>query len=487
MTELCDLPAVDLRRMIGSKEISPVELFDSCARRIGEANPALNAMVEMRLDAARAEAEEAERAVIDGEDLGPLHGLPVAIKENADVAGLRTTRGSLLYKDKMAERDCGMVATVRMNGGIVIGKTNVPELTNGLTTDNPVYGLTRNAHDPERTCAGSSGGAGVALAASMVPLATGGDTGGSIRGPADVSGVWGLRPTSGLVPDETRPLGWSNMSVLGPMARSAADTRLLLQGMIATDSVDPLSAPIDMALIEEGRPADLGRLRVAVSPDLGSVELADGVRETFERKVALFGSAFTRCDWAHPDMGEIHRAYLNLRSLVHLTRYPPEQQTAENLRHLTPQARTDLRRGHALTATDIGWAHKEHTRVFRAFQEFFEDYDLLITPGRARPFYTLDDIATRNEKMVADEEAERRPLYGDKANINAPITMMGHPVLAAPAGRGPHGLPFGLQVIGPYRHDAMLLDVGLALDALFSASTDLARPVADLERFAQAA
>ncbi len=485
MTELCDLSAVDLRDKIGRKEISPVELFDSCAGRIAQANPALNAMVEMRLDDARREAETAEQAVLDGEELGPLHGLPVAIKEASDVAGLRTTRGSTLYADNVAAEDCGMVATIRANGGVIIGKTNVPELTNGLTTDNPVYGLTRNPHDLERTCAGSSGGAGVVLAASMVPLANGGDTGGSIRGPADVSGIWGLRPTSGLVPDEGRPLGWSNMTVLGPMARSAADTRLFMQGMIDADSRDPFSGQIDPALLEEGRPADLGSLRVAVSADLGMVDLADGIADTFKQKVGLFADAFNLCEAADPDMGEIHRAYLNLRSMVHLTRYPPEHQTPENLSKLTPQARTDLRRGRGMTASDIAWAHKEHTRVFRNFQRFFEDFDLLITPGRARPFYTLDDIAKRNARMLAEEDAETRALYGDQGNINSPITMMGHPVLAVPAGRGPEGLPFGLQVIGPYRGDAMLLDIGLALEGLFNGNPALARPLPDLDALAE--
>ena len=195
--ELCDFDATALREMIGAGQASPLEVLDSCIERIEAVNPALNAMVELCLDSARDEAKRAETTIATGATLGRLFGLPIAVKEAEDVEGLRSTKGSPLFANVIAERDCAMVATIRAAGGIIVGKTNVPTLTNGLTTENPIYGLTRNPFDLERTCAGSSGGAGVALAVRMEPLATGSDLGGSIRGPAAVSGIVGLRPTAG--------------------------------------------------------------------------------------------------------------------------------------------------------------------------------------------------------------------------------------------------------------------------------------------------
>ena len=477
MTELCDLDATTLRGLIGARQASPLEVLDSCIARIEAVNPALNAMVEMQLDVAREDAKRAEAIT----DPGPLHGLPVAVKEAEDVAGLRTTKGSPLYADVVAERDCAMVASIRAAGGIIVGKTNVPPLTNGLTTDNPIYGLTRNPFDLERTCAGSSGGAGVALAARMVPLATGSDLGGSIRGPASVSGIVGLRPTAGLVPSEGKPMGWNGMSVLGPMARTVDDTRLFLQGMMSDDCRDPLSGPVDPALREPAVPVDLSGLRIAVSPDLGVVTAIDDCRATFRSKVAQFSSAFAACNWTEPDMAGIHEAYLQLRSMVQLTRY------AEHLSDrsgLTPQVRTDLRRGDAMTAQDAADAMAVQTKVFRRFQTFFQDYDLLITPGRTLPNYTLAEIDGANARMVSEEAQEKNDLWAGRGNITAPITMMGHPAVTLPAGKDPQGLPFGVQIVGPYRGDNFLLGACQALEAYFQTKRDLMRPLADVTAYA---
>lgn len=479
MTELCELDATALRALIGARQVSPVELLDSCIARIEATNPTLNAMVEMCLDRARDEARQAEKAVGPDVSLGPLHGLPVAIKEAENVAGLRSTKGSPIYADVVAEADCRMVTAIREAGGIIVGKTNVPTLTNGLTTDNPVYGPTLNPFSLDRTCAGSSGGAGVALAARMVPLATGSDTGGSIRGPASVCGVAGLRPSPGLVPSEERPQGWSVMTVLGPMARSVADTRLFLQGMMAQDRRDPLSGPIDPALRGPGEAVDLSRLRVAVSDDLGGVvEATDDARATFRSKVAQFASAFRSCDQAAPDMAGIHEVYLKQRAMVHMTRYPPAHLADPS--GLTPQARTDLRRGAALSARDAAEALSEHTSIYRRFQAFFDEFDILITPGRTLPFYTLDEIDAANARLAEQEAAGTNDLWSGRGNINAPITMMGHPALTMPAGKDHMGLPFGIQVVGPYRGDDFLLGVCQALEEIFATRRDLMRPIADV-------
>ncbi|HKX09084.1 MAG TPA: amidase family protein, partial [Stellaceae bacterium] len=257
MTELCDLSAVELRRLIGRKSISPVELLASCLKRIEAVNPALNAITATAIDRAKSEAKAAEKAVLAGDDLGPLHGLPIGIKDLNETGGLKTTWGSPIYKDYVPEKDERMVAAVRRAGAIVVGKTNVPEFGAGANTNNPVWGPTGNPFDPARICGGSSGGSAVALATSMLPTCTGSDTGGSLRIPAAFCGVVGFRPSAGLVATERCPLGWTPISVLGPMGRSVADTCLLYATQIGQHDSDPLSFPLEAHAYAEPWPVDL--------------------------------------------------------------------------------------------------------------------------------------------------------------------------------------------------------------------------------------
>jgi amidase len=211
VTDLCDMSAVDLRRLIGRGDISPVELLDSCLDRIARINPAVNAVVALDTERARAAARRAEAAVRVGEPLGPLHGIPVGIKDTEDTAGLRTTYGSPIHADDVPAWDLGLVARLREAGAIVLAKTNTPEFAAGANTRNTVYGATGNAFDPTRSAAGSSGGSAVALACGMVPLASGSDTGGSLRNPAAYAGIVGMRPFTGRLaqPSPRRSFGTS--------------------------------------------------------------------------------------------------------------------------------------------------------------------------------------------------------------------------------------------------------------------------------------
>ena len=254
MTNPCDLSAVEARRLIGEKRLSPLELVESCIGRIERVNPALNAIVARDFERARATAREAEQAVTGGRKLGPLHGLPLGIKDLQATAGLRTTQGSPLYADHVPDRDDRIVAAVRSAGGIVLAKTNTPEFGAGANTVNQVYGFTGNPFDPERICGGSSGGSAVALATGMVPLATGSDLGGSLRTPAGFCGVVGYWPSPGLVAAPEKTVAWGPLSVDGPMARNVADLGLLLSAIAGRDPADPLSREV-----EGGRVASLGR------------------------------------------------------------------------------------------------------------------------------------------------------------------------------------------------------------------------------------
>src|ERR1700722_2700912 len=275
MTEPCDLTAVHARRLIGTKQLASTELLASCIARIEAVDHAINAMVARDFDRALVAAKAADAVVARGDPLPPLHGLPIGIKDLQETEGLRTTHGSVIFRDHVPTADERLVAGVRQAGAIVLGKTNTPEFGAGANTRNAVYGATGNPFDPEKSAAGSSGGSAVALATGMVPICSGSDTGGSLRNPAAFCGVVGFRPTPGLVPTERRPHGWSGLPVVGPMGRTVADTALLLSGIVGDDAGDPLATTIHRKTVREPSdfypPAaiDLGRLRVALTSDFG--------------------------------------------------------------------------------------------------------------------------------------------------------------------------------------------------------------------------
>src|SRR5215468_12641255 len=284
--DLSALSSVELRRQIGRKEISPVKLMEAAIARIEALNPQVNAVCATAFARARREAKAAEKAVLDGEPLGLLHGLPAGIKDLHDAEGLLTTYGSPLYRDHVAVADCAMVANVRRAGAIVVAKTNVPEFGAGANTRNSVWGATGNPFDPRLNAGGSSGGSAVALACDMLPVCTGSDTGGSLRIPAAYCGVVGMRPSPGLVPMDGRPLGWTPISVLGPMGRSVADLRLLFSAQIGMDDREPLAFPLDRIAIATARPVDLGRLRMAFTEDFGQCPVSAEVRRVFRSRIA---------------------------------------------------------------------------------------------------------------------------------------------------------------------------------------------------------
>ena len=268
---LVTLRATELRRLIGIKEVSPVELLKACIARIEALDPAVNAIAARAFERARTEARAAEAAVLNGAALGRLHGLPIGIKDLQDTEGLLTTHGSPLYKDHVPAADSAQVALVRAAGAIVTAKTNVPEFGAGANSRNSVWGATGNPFDPTLIAGGSSGGSAAALACDMLPLCTGSDTGGSLRLPAAICGVVGFRPSPGLVPMNGRPLGWTPISVLGPMGRSVADARMLFAVQLGVDSRDPLSRALDPDSAAHVRPADLSRLKGRVDHRLRPV------------------------------------------------------------------------------------------------------------------------------------------------------------------------------------------------------------------------
>ena len=479
MTEPCDLSVVAARRLIGARKLSPVELLESCLSRIGAVNHAVNAMVALDTDRARAAAKAAEAAVMKGWKLGPLHGLPVGIKDLEETAGLRTTWGSPLFADHVPTKDEAMVANLRAAGAIVVGKTNTPEFGAGANTRNLVYGATGNAFDPTKSAAGSSGGSAVALATGMVPIASGSDTGGSLRNPAAFNGIVGFRPSPGVVPSERRGLGWSALPVLGPMARSAEDCALLLSAMADDDALDPLAYTLPGRDVRRGDPAlfppmrlDLSTLRVAATPDFGFAPTERHIRDVFADRVARLAPMFARIEQATPDCRGTDEAFEILRAASFL--YSHTEKVRRTPDKVGPNVRANVEEGLRYSLADYARAAGEQTRIYRLWQRFFRDHDLLISPAIT--------ISPRNWRELYPAEIDGQPTrtYFHWLALAYAVTLVGHPAVSIPLGRDRAGMPFGLQIVGPRGGDALVLAAAAAIEAAVAGDVDLARPVADI-------
>ncbi len=468
MSALCEMTATDLRRLIATGDVSPVELLESCIDRIEQTNGAVNAIVATCYDRARAEAKAAEAAVRAGDVLPPLHGLPVAIKDLNETEGLRTTFGSPLYADHIPDRDEALVAGLRAAGAIVIGKSNTPEFGAGTNTSNRVYGPTRNPFDLERTSGGSSGGSAVALATDMVPIAHGSDTGGSLRNPATWCGVVGFRPTPGLVPRENRNVNYTHFNVQGPMARTVSDVALMMTGLAADDVRDPMAHPVDAMVFADPPPIDIAGLRVAWSEDLGVAPMDDGIRATFRDRMAAIASFFKSCYRRDPDFSEARDVFWALRSVTFLANH--RERYEKHGRDLAPNVVANVEAGLAMSLADVAAAEQGWARLYRGFEEYFADIDLLIVPGNAIPSFRIDDGIP---KQVGGKPMEN---YMDASLVRSALTLTGHPVLALPAGVDHLGLPFGVQVVGPRRGDLFLLGAAAALENHMAGTASLARP-----------
>jgi amidase len=472
--ELCALSAVEARRRIGTKELSPVELLDACIARIEQVNPAVNAVAATAFARAREAASAAEAAALAGDVLPLLHGLPVGVKDLAATAGLLTTYGSPQYRDYVPEHDEGMVRRVRAAGGVIFCKTNTPEFGAGANTRNPVWGATGNAFDPLRNAGGSSGGSAVALATGMMPLATGSDTGGSLRIPAAYAGIVGFRPSPGLVPSSARQFGWSPISVQGPMARTVADVCLLLGAQAGFDSDDPFSTPLDGASFVVPEPVDLGSLRCAVSVDLGFAPVDRAYAATFESKVAGFGGLFRSCDRATPDFGEADRCFEVIRAVNFVGQHQATYEREPSL--LGPNVRANYEQGATMSLADFAWAHMEQTRVYRRVQRFFEEFDVLIAPTVPIAPFPWEQL------YLGEMNGEPLRTYFHWLALTYGITLTGHPAVSIPCGVDEMGMPFGLQIVGPHKGDRFTLGVAHALEQALARRPELARPSPDLAR-----
>ncbi len=468
MTEPCDLSAVAARRLIGAKKLSPVELLDSCLKRIAATNKTANAIVAMDEGLARKQAKTAEKQVMRGDELGLLHGLPTAIKDLEAVAGLKMAMGSLIMKDHVPEADEPSVANLRAEGANIFAKTNVPEFGAGANTRNKVYGATTNPFDAKLTPAGSSGGSAAALALGQVPIATGSDYGGSLRTPAAFCGVTGFRPSLGLVPAPDRAGGLIGWNVLGPMGRTVDDAYLLFRAQLDVNRADPYSSADAHDFPDALLPADLGSVRAAFSTDLGECPIDSDIASVFQARAKALAPHFGAAEFTSPDFSGIHDIFEVHRGLAFVTGH--QERLAKHKKLLDRNVIDNTERGLTLTVSEIGRAFVEQQALMKRVLGFFDEHDVVICPAASvSPF-------PHTQLFIEEINGETMPTYMRWLAIAYAPTMALCCAAVVPCGRDQKGMPFGLQIFGPRGSDLRVLEVALALEQAM-AGTDMARPV----------
>lgn len=442
--------ALDLSAQLAQRDISAVELMQTTLTRIAALNPQVNAIVSLRHPAALlAEAAAADQAPRKGW----LHGIPMAVKDLADVAGLPTTQGSPAFAGSVAASDDLMVQRLRAAGAIIIGKTNTPEFGLGSHTFNPVFGPTRNAFDPTRSAGGSSGGAAVALATGMVCLADGSDMMGSLRNPAGWNNVYGFRPTWGRVPGEPEGDAFLHqLSTNGPMARNPADIAALLDTMAGPDPRQPLALPFTPMLPQIN--ADVTGRRIGWLGDWGGAYPTEaGILDTCATALDRFGTLGCSVTAINPPFPAelLWHSWTTLRSWAVAASLGPllDQGLA-----LKPEAVWEVEQGRALSASAVHAASVIRSDWFRASAGLFRDYDALVLPSaQVWPF----PIDWRWPHSIAGQQMDS---YHRWMEVVIPVSLIGLPCLCVPAGFGAAGLPIGLQLIAARGDDAGVLQLG---------------------------
>ena len=439
--DLIRLPARELAANIRSRRVSPVEVLDAHLSVIERLNPALNAIVTLAADEARAAALAAETAVMAGDDLGPLHGLPVVIKDVTLTAGMRTTFGSPLFKDHVPAEDAEVVARLRAAGAIVIGKTNTPEFAAGANTVNALFGATRNPWNPALSPAGSSGGSAVAVATGMVPLAQGTDFGCSIRIPAAFCGIAGIRTTPGLIPNRPMHLPGDAGQVHGPLARDAEDAALMLDAMVGLDPLWPMSAapPWPSATERMRAKADPRGLRVAYVPDIAGIGVDPEIDRICREAVLALSAAGVEVEEIGFDVSDGIAAYKTLRGAWMVGQ---QLDLIERLDEFGSNLAGNVRDGIALGAVDIARAEHVRESMIARFAALLGRVDFLITP--AAPISPFPVEQNFPESIGGKKLAN----YIDWIAPAFLVTMVGLPAGSVPAGKTRAGLPVGLQIVG---------------------------------------
>ncbi|WP_419841981.1 amidase [Candidatus Poriferisodalis sp.] len=460
---ICGMTATQMAAMLANGAISARELLAAHLARIEQVNPALNAIVTLTPELAAARATAADEAHARGESLGLLHGLPVAHKDLAMTAGVRTTMGSPLFADFVPDADALVVERQRAAGAVMVGKTNTPEFGAGSHTFNPVFGITRNPYDRSKTCGGSSGGAATALAARMLPLCDGSDLGGSLRNPAAFCNVVGFRPSPGRVPSTTSPDAWFPLAVDGPMARTVADAAFYLQALAGPHDRSPVSIQESPTAFADALERDVQGVRVAWSPDAGGLPVDPAVRAATAHVPDALTDLGCEVVEAWPDLTDAPQIFHARRAWAFAVGFGPLLEAHRDAAHRGEMKESvvwNIRRGLAMSMADYGDACRRHTQLFARVHEFMssdgDGFEFLACPTTQVPPFDVDlEYPTQIEGVEFET-------YIDWMRSCSDITVTTHPAISVPAGFTADGLPVGLQLVGRHRADRSVLELAHA-------------------------
>ncbi|MFJ9851125.1 amidase [Streptomyces sp. NPDC101150] len=471
MDNAASLTAIQVAELIRNRELSATEAVQASLDRIELLNPAVNAFVTVCRDEALAAAERADRAVASGAELGPLHGVPIGVKDLDPVAGVRVTRGSRLFAEEVAQETIVCVDRLVKAGAIVVGKTNTPEFGFKATTDNALFGATSTPFNLAMNAGGSSGGSAAAVATGMVPLAQGSDAGGSLRVPGAFCGVFTMMTTFGRVAVPARPNAFRRLNPMvcyAPLARTVEDAVLGLDLMSGPHPRDPYSFPLQGSLASALTPS-LAGLRVAYSPDLGGYPVESEVESLVRAALPAFkesGAEVTEVDFRlplpHAELTAMWRRYLSLchAESAEVSRSQGIDLLGEQGRVVDPHYLASVRTGAALSAVDFRLGDLVRTKVLDAFEDLFDEFDLVVSPVNSVAGIPNDDTRTTvGPSRVGGQEVD--PFVG--WSLTSPFNLIASPAATVPVGRAANGVPVGLQIAARRHNDAAVVRGAVAL------------------------
>ena len=457
MNDVVKLTARQAVDLLKNKKVSPLELINAALERIEQTDGAINALPTICADRARHHAQRLMEMQSDNDTpRGQLHGLPVAIKDLKDVAGVRSTKGSPIYANHVPETSDRLVTNIESRGGVVLAKSNTPEFGAGANTFNEVFGKTRNPWNTDLTCGGSSGGSGAALAAGQIWLATGSDLGGSLRIPASFCSVVGLRPTPGRVAHGPRADPYGTLSVEGPMGRNVGDVALLLDAQSGSYKWDPLSLPSPETSFVDSADTPAVPARVAYTSNLGIATVDSSVVEVGRLAVSTFEGMGSRVDEATIDLGDAEDTFQTLRGTQYVAGVG--RLLADHRDLLKDEVIWNIEHGLSLTPEQIGLAEVARGGSINRTARFFETYDVLVCPTVLTPPFDVDI------RFLTEVEGVELPTYIGWLLMTFALTLTGCPIISVPCGFTESGLPVGVQIMAPWKEEAYLLSVASAFE-----------------------
>ncbi len=455
-SDLCYITAIDMAALIRTKKISAREVMQAHLKQIAKVNAKVNAIITLvPEDQLMAQALAADESLVKGNLMGPLHGLPMAVKDLAETKGIRTTYGSPMWKDFIPTQDALIVEREKNAGAIVIGKTNVPELGLGSQTFNPLFGPTFNPYDVSKTCGGSTGGGAVALACGMTALADGSDMGGSLRNPASFCNVVGLRTSPGRVPLVTSKLAWQGLAVQGPMARTVSDCAFLLSVQAGPDNRSPISIMENPQQFLQPLTRDFKNVKVAFIKGLG-LPWEREVKDAIDAQRKVFESLGCIVEENEPDMTDANECFVNFRHWQYEAQYG-DLLTA-NSDKMNDYTKWHIAEGRKLTGPYLSRLEIKKSALFRRMQQFLEKYEFLVMPvSQVLPF----DVNTAYPTQI---EGVKMLTYIDWMRSSYYISIVGNPALSVPCAFSKMGLPIGIQIVGRHNADLSVLQMGFAFE-----------------------